>query len=264
MGIHEPAPEFQAMLIQLIRDDGSFFTVAGALGHLLYLYRYDEALGTAGGRDIGAILVEAWSRALWLLEGLGQTSGMERALLRGIGALVETLERCGDLGLNREELVQVFHRACADPHQTPLMQGAAAGALWTLREARPETVLEGMRYCADPDRLGDFLTGLFSLARETVQRHTDLVVSIDDLLLDYSDEQFLEALPALRLAFSFFTPREKHYLARTLLEARGTAGAEPLGTLEVGPEVAAAALALEGRVMAAVERYGLRGVPERG
>ena len=29
----------------------------------------------------------------------------------------------------------------------------------------------------------------------------------------YADEHFLTALPALRLAFTYFTPREKHYLA---------------------------------------------------
>jgi hypothetical protein len=88
------------------------------------------------------------------------------------------------------------------------------------------------------------------------------VLSIDALLMAYSDEQFLEALPPLRLAFSFFTPREKHHLAKTMLEALGIEDSEPLAELQVGPEVAARALALEAQVFAAVERYGLRGRPE--
>ncbi|MCC2670492.1 MAG: hypothetical protein K0Q72_2963, partial [Armatimonadetes bacterium] len=167
---------------------------------------------------------------------------------------------CGAaLGLGREQLVSVLQRAADDEAQSPLIRGAAAGALWTLGEATRDSVLAGIRYCSDAARLGDYLTGLFALARETVQRHPDLVLSIDQLLSQYSEDQFLEALPALRLAFSYFTPREKHYMAETLLEALGLAAAPPLPALEVGPEVAAAALALEARVFESVRRYGLRG-----
>ena len=77
--------------------------------------------------------------------------------------------------------------------------------------------------------------------------------------MSYDDEAFLHAIPALRLAFSFFTPREKHYLARGLLQARGTSGVTRLPDLEVSPEVAARALALEAAVFAALAKYGLRG-----
>lgn len=77
--------------------------------------------------------------------------------------------------------------------------------------------------------------------------------------LAYGDEPFLEALPALRLAFSYFTPREKHYMAQTLLEARGLREAAPLPDLEVDLDTAARALALEARVFEAMKRYGIRG-----
>jgi hypothetical protein len=92
-----------------------------------------------------------------------------------------------------------------------------------------------------------------------VQRDTRLQLAIDTLLLDYYDERFMHALPALRLAISFYTPREKHYLARSLLDAHGTANAMPLPELDVSPEVAARALALEAAVFATMARYGLRG-----
>jgi len=80
--------------------------------------------------------------------------------------------------------------------------------------------------------------------------------------MGYSSEDFLEALPALRLAFSYFTPREKHYLIRTLLQTKGIQEEEndvPLIGLEVSVEMAAQALAFETRLFQAVRRYGLRG-----
>jgi hypothetical protein len=125
-----------------------------------------------------------------------------------------------------------------------------------------DQVLTDLRGVAEPASLGDYLTGLFALAREAAQRHPELVGRIDALLLAYADEQFLEALPSLRLAFTFFTPREKHHMARTLLQSLGEAPAPPLPDLEVTPEEAARALAFEARLFRLVEQYGLRGSEE--
>jgi hypothetical protein len=256
MGLEHPAAELHERLVTLVRQDGDFARVAGAVGHLLYLYRYDETLGSAGGSEVGTLLEEAWTRGLWLLESLGDPSGQERAVLKGIATLVETLERCPERNLGREELSAVLHRIANASHA--LLRGAASGALWSLREADSEALMAGMRYCSGPERLGDYLTGLFSLARETAQRDPSLVLGIDDVIKTYADEQFLEALPALRLAFSFFTPREKHHLARTLLESLGLLEAAPLPALQVSAEQAAVALAFEARVFETAARYGIR------
>ena len=110
----------------------------------------------------------------------------------------------------------------------------------------------------DPDHLGDFLTGLFALARELVQRQAELVQAIDGVLMGFSIDEFLQALPALRLAFTYFTPREKHYFATTLMESLGQADAQPLLPMTVAPEVAAQALAWEHRLFETARRYGIR------
>jgi hypothetical protein len=76
----------------------------------------------------------------------------------------------------------------------------------------------------------------------------------------YDDESFLEALPALRLAFSSFTPREKHHMTRTLLNSLEPDSEEkPLVDLEVSVEQATAVMAFEAKLFQAVRRYGLRG-----
>jgi len=110
----------------------------------------------------------------------------------------------------------------------------------------------------DPARLGDYLVGLFRLARETVQRQPELLASIDRAILGYDEDEFLEALPALRLAFTWFTPREKHHLATTLLEGAGVARA-PLAPLTVAAEAAAEAVDFETRLFEVLRLHGLRG-----
>ncbi|HEU4321767.1 MAG TPA: DUF5682 family protein [Roseiflexaceae bacterium] len=258
IGLGAQADELFARLRSLIYEDSDFYAVAAALGHLLYLYRYDEALGAAGRGDIGALLAETFRCTLWLLGVLGQPQGRERELLDGLSALVQTYERCAaPLGLDGAALAYTLESVVADLGQHPLTRGAATGALWTLGLADAGRVRADLRASAAPEQLGDFLNGLFALARETVQRDPGLVLGIDTLLMGYDDDAYLRALPALRLAFSFFTPREKHHLARTLLETVGQTGAVP--DLQVDATTAARALALERRLLDELARYGIRG-----
>ncbi len=264
-GLPRLRADFQRQLLSIFRQDVNFFTNTAALGHLLYLFRYDEVLATANRDDIGALLREAFIRGMWLLESLGQVSGQDREILSGVSALVQTLEAAGEaLADLHDELLDVLARVQQDHGQLPLTRGAAWGGLWALGATDAAHTAEALAQFADPQQLGDFLTGLFCLAREVVQRNPQLVASIDRLLVDYSDQQFLQALPSLRLAFTYFTPREKHYLATTLLQVLGVqpAATAESAALAVRPEQAAAALAWEAELFAALERYGLRLPPE--
>jgi hypothetical protein len=87
-----------------------------------------------------------------------------------------------------------------------------------------------------------------------------LLLSIDKLLLAYEDTEFLEALPSLRLAFGYFTPREKHLMAKNLLQSTGASGVatSELLTLPVSVEDAMQAVELESRLFALADQYGFR------
>jgi hypothetical protein len=245
---------------ELIHGENNFFLITQALGHLLYLYRYDTVLRTAGTDSVGTLLREAYDRALWLLETLGQTTGSGQEVINGLLALREAFERCElTLGLSRTEIVQVMQRVAGDQGQQPAVRGGALGAQWSLGATDAQHVHGQMRAFADAELFGDFLTGLFALAREQVQRQRDLVLSIHEVLVGYTDEQFLSALPALRLAFTYFTPREKHHLALTLRQGLGLEKMPEMAALTVDTNTAARALAFESRLFAAAARYGLRG-----
>jgi hypothetical protein len=259
-GLTDLADEFLQQLGDLIRSDNDFFTVTKSLGHLLYLYVHDHVLQTAGRADLATLVLESFTRGMWLLESLGQVAGRDKDLLSGIRTLLDAFERCaGTLNINRDEFVAVLQRVGSEKRQSPLVRGAASGALWTIGESDASRVFAQMILFSDPDCLGDFLAGLFCMAREVVQRHRELVLSIDKLLVAYADEEFLTALPSLRLAFTYFTPREKHHMGLTLLEALGLKEQKPLTTLEESPETMARALAFESRLFEAIQRYGLRG-----
>jgi hypothetical protein len=257
-GLDVVAAALKGPLISQIRADGNFHTVVKSLGHLLYLYCFDEVLGMHESSGLADILRENFDRACWLLEGIGRSSGEEQSVLLGVRQLVDAFERLEPmLQLSRADFVALLHRVQDDAHQLPALRGAAVGALWTLHEANEEAIRATMRGFVDPEEIGDFLNGLFCLAREAAQRHPGLVQSIDEMLMSFAAEEFEVALPSLRLAFTYFTPREKHHLLTTLFQSLGLKQTPALEALEVDPAQAAAALAWEERVYAALEKYGL-------
>jgi hypothetical protein len=58
-------------------------------------------------------------------------------------------------------------------------------------------------------------------------------------------------------AFTYFTPREKHYMLTTLFESLGLKELRPLAALTVNEATAAKALAIEERVFETIAKYGL-------
>ncbi|HXN76257.1 MAG TPA: DUF5682 family protein, partial [Gemmatimonadaceae bacterium] len=248
MGHFDLADRFESRLAELIREDGDFASVTGALNALLYLYRYDDVLGSARQAAAASLLHEAYQRGLWLVESLSGTQ-IRQDTPEGIKLLRETLERCPALGLDREEFVEVFSRVAANA-VSPTLRGASVGVLWSLAALDASSI--SLPLTANPEDLGDFLTGLLLLAKSALQRHPDLVRQIGKLVGEFGDEQFLVALPPLRLAFSVFTPREKDNIAAALFgQVRKISLAVPGG-------VAAQVLAWEGRLFAEMERYGVK------
>jgi hypothetical protein len=170
--------------------------------------------------------------------------------------LLDTFQRTPEtLDMGAAEFAAVMARVEQDAHKPPPVRGAAAGILWTLGAADAERIVGDLLLFTDPNDLGDFLAGLFAAAREVAQRHPPLVRAIDRLLLEFSAESFQHALPSLRLAFTYFTPREKHYMLTTLFESLGIKQIQPLTAVDQA--TAAEALALDERVFEALRLHGL-------
>ncbi|GAA2645626.1 DUF5682 family protein [Paractinoplanes durhamensis] len=111
-----------------------------------------------------------------------------------------------------------------------------------------------------PRSAGDWLAGLFALAREEVLQHPEIVGLLDELMSGMAADDFLVALPALRQAFAYFPPREREAIAGRLLARRGIGGTGRLLLRGGGdPAVVAAGMALDELVDAVLRREGLIG-----
>jgi hypothetical protein len=165
MGFTDLSDTLLDRLQTLLRSDADFFAVSTALGHLLYLYRYDEVLGTVGQGDLGGLVVEVFDRGLWLLESLGRIEDRNTQLLDCMKILLETFERCrSSLSLNLQNFIDILGRILKDSSQTAILCGASLGVLWTIASACEEAVISTLNAHTSQSEIGDFLTGLFALS----------------------------------------------------------------------------------------------------
>ncbi|MGC4898399.1 DUF5682 family protein [Micromonospora echinospora] len=230
-----------------------------ALAVALALWRHDHLLGSAGTAPLGALITAAVRRALWLVEGVRAAAvPADPGRLVALVAVRDAIRHAGPaLGLDRDGALAVAGRVAADAAAPPDLRGAALGLAWSLGDVPDAS--RAVRAVAAPDTLGDWLSGLFALAREeVVAGDAALLTVVDDLLAGMGAHDFLVALPALRQAFGWFPPRERAAVARHVQALRG--GDAPPGDvlrLDADPLLVAAARAVEERVDAVLIREGL-------
>lgn len=253
-GVMAMAETLRTQAMAVIHEDGNLGSVAIALGHLLYLFAWDDALGVRGSVQTGTLLAAAYARGLWLLEsgGAGLTSQAE---VEAVRLMRDAFERAEEpMQLSRPDFAAVLERVQADVQRSAGQRGACAGALWSLRCADPGNIRRDLRLFADPAQLGDFLVGIFALAREEAQADSALLAAIHGVVMEWDDEGFLTALPSLRLAFMYFTAREKVHIATRLFPSGE--GPEPV-PLAVSISEATQAMAFEQQLLQLAQHYGI-------
>lgn len=241
-----------------VDDSGDLGEVGPALATVLALWRHDHLFGTAGSDLYAAVVTACANRILWLAEGLHAGPGpADLGRLRAMRALRDAVRHAPALTPPVAAVAAAAQRIAVDGLAPPDLRGAALGLAWAL--GAPANAAEAAVGAADPVRLGDWLAGLFAVAREEVlAEEQGVVAAVDELVGDLNEDEFLIALPALRQAFAMFPPRERGLIAERLVAARGGGDARALTKkLAVEPVVMAAAMALEARVEAALAREDL-------
>lgn len=260
-GLLGQAPEIVARLANGIGAGRDILALGRAGRRIARVYRFGDAFDAASRAELGRLCGAVFARSLWLLEGVASA----REGIDSVDAVLvcrDLARDCPGLPLDRAAAAALFARRAADPATPPGLAGAALGWLVACGDAAATAadVAGRVKRFGLPDQLGDFLAGLFALAREELTAGEDALGAVDGLVAAWDDEAFLRALPALRLAFAWFPPRERERLARTVLRrgghGAGSAEAQALAWMRQPAPVLdqAAALALEARVAARLAR----------
>ncbi|GLW70916.1 hypothetical protein Kpho02_32150 [Kitasatospora phosalacinea] len=276
-------------LLETLTDRIGRVPELGAVGDVLAatldLWRHDRIYGVGADPRLAGLVDAALQRVLWLSEGLHGGTGVDHGRLRAATAARDALRHAAPvLTLPRSAALATAARVAADPAAPPDLRGAALGLRWSLSADGTAAASEGTAAAAfpaeavagqaralagEPERLGDWLSGLFVLAREQLTGpaldtvgDASLFDALDAIVTGLPTAEFLSGLPALRQAFGYFPPRERERIAQRLLALRGRTGsARGLLRTSADPALLARAAGLELAVTDLLSRYGLSPAP---
>lgn len=206
-------------LMRLAASDGDFFSVGKALSHFGTLYGLRRLYEYEDGTML-PLIGKCFDKLTLMLP---QTASVpdEKAdevceVIKHLFVLTENI-----LPESRELLTAALTQLCSAPDKHPAVYGAAMGLLCAAdpqRQSDAEAAMRGYLGGSLPVKKqgAKYLKGLFSTARDIVFSRSSFLLMTDELLTSMSSDDFIEILPSLRLAFSYFTPQEISETAETV------------------------------------------------
>ncbi len=240
LGLHRQAGELVPLIEAHVAEDPSFASVVNGLSQLELLDRSREPLEAAHLTAVPRLLTAAYQRACRLADDLATCP--DEAVDSVVGALRTLREVLAAARAQEGEQSPLdpalFHQALGrvvshtpSRAQSPVV-GAAAGILYgdgVLAEAGLIELTRGyLGGTTDPRKSCGLLRGLLATAREIAWQVTEVTRALDAQLCAWEEQQFLAALPELRLAFTDLTPRE---VARVADHVAGLHDEQSLGEL---------------------------------
>ena len=230
MGLGDTADAMAHRLEELLLTDGDFSSLCRACGAINTLDAWQEQYGERGSYAYAALLRQCFARILQLLPSMAAVDdrGAE-AMQEDCQLLYEITARPAFADL-RAALLEALEELVGQEPIHPALHGAALGLLYGGAPEKKELAVRAaagyLRGTHDQKlRAASFLQGLFRTARDLLLVDGVQLASVDALLCELGDEEFLALLPQLRLAFSYFTPTETSRLGR---QAAALHGAERL------------------------------------
>ncbi len=217
MGIGDHSDFLQEKMTVLLLTDGDFSSLAEACRGLYTLLQWQSRYGGTIFR--ASLLGRAFDRVLLLLPSLHSVDDRAVGGVQESCRLLYELTLRPEFGERREKFFSALELLISNQSINPALHGTALGILYGLEPEYREsidTVTRGyLRGTPGMQRkAAAYLQGLFYAARDLLLTDGEFLGHIDALLSELEEEVFLEALPQLRLAFSYFLPRETDRIAR--------------------------------------------------
>lgn len=226
MGLEDTADAMTRRLEELLLTDGDFSSLCEACGAVNTLDAWQEQYGERGGCAYPILLRQCFARILQMLPSMAPTDSRRvEAVEENCQLLYEITARPQFADL-RASLLEALEELIGREPIHPALHGAALGLLCGGAPEKKELAVRAaagyLRGTHDQKLLAaSFLQGLFRTARDLLLVDDVQLASVDALLCELGDEEFVALLPQLRLAFSYFTPTETSRLGRQAAALHG-------------------------------------------
>ena len=252
MGLHITDGFFDKMK-DIITNDGDFFSVGqgcyyfNMLDSLYELYRIEND-------SADCFLQSCFYKAVSMLPAMMNVSE-DRAgecirICRMLYSLVIGKIRHDEYEILLEAFVAMTRR----PDPEPSVYGAVLGLLYGMDSSyKREIKIAAQAYLSGSKNMQKqgavFLRGLFSTARDIVLVGDEFVRMTDTLIQGLDWDEFMEVLPELRLAFSYFSPYETDRIAETAAALHGCHAEKLRQALRIDSEIYSVGVQIETEIL---------------
>ena len=261
MGLQAQTERLLSVIAEHVAADPSVVSLAQGMGQLLLLWQSREPLGAQTLETVPQLAAIAYQRLCYLIPKLVDLPLEETQpalnALNGVWEILNSAQANLDQALFIEALLTLL-----TAQGNSIILGGAVGVLYSAgRMETTELVTLAAGYldhaAADPVRGVGFLRGLLHTCREATWHIPDLMAAINTRLERWSEDEFLQALPELRLAFADLIPRETDKVAAIVAQLHGKADLGSLLHMGVSEADLHQGLTMERRVRQALEQDGL-------
>jgi len=258
MGLHRHTGRLLRLIANQVNEDPALASLTNALNQLVLLWESREPLEAHRLTEIPQLIGAIYERACYLLHNLADTPPeAANETLQSLIALRDMLRSraMGDHALDAALFYEPLAKLLTQPKCPALLVGGVTGLLFgdgRISESELLKLLAGSLNAASA-QAGDqtaFLIGLLRACRELAWRLPALAEAVEKLLAAWSEEEFIERIPHLRMAFADLTPREADQVAAVVAQLHG---GEKIGSLH-RPELSEAEMLAAVRVNALVKK----------
>lgn len=210
MGIKLQQSELD-LIDSVLNTDGDFFSVGNGLRYFEMLNSLQQLYDFSDGSSLNYIK-RCFEKLIVSLPSMANVAE-ERA--DDVISILKTMY--GIVGNVMPEETETFEQTLtvmteAD-NKEPSVYGAVSGLLYAMdseKRSDAETAMRGylMGTASIKKQGADFLKGLFCTARDIILSDESFLKMTDTLITEMEYDDFMEILPSMRLAFSYFTPAE--------------------------------------------------------
>ncbi len=220
MGLTDRAGLLAARMDALIMADGDFSSLCRACAHLYDLHQWKGQYGETDAIDETALLNRTFDRVVRLLPAMYTVDDRGVEEVQEAAVLLYQLTLRSNFADRRPRLREALEILVDQGGIHPALHGAALGLLYGMdpRWKKPiDGVVRGYLCGSRAIKMqsAQLLQGLFRTARDLLLTDDAFLKHIDQLLCELEDDDFTAMLPQLRLAFSYFLPRETDRLAKS-------------------------------------------------
>lgn len=242
MGLDQKLADVYDRVQELIQKDTDFYSLAEALSYLKMMAELAPLYRSA--LDFSLLLQLTVRKLIALLPSMAAIKEEDlNKCMNAVKLLYQLTEGDGEksVSVDRQNFYQALFRMQKDAKIHPGLNGCIHGILYgggeediALIEKACLGYIRGTKEQTKKTAL--FFRGLFFSARDLIFIDEEILAMLDAFLKQAGTAEFMELLPELRMAFTYFTPREIDRIAEKAAALHGKSGKELMRLKEIPPD----------------------------